>query len=55
MWTFLLLFFHAHNFETSRTEYGSNVAVGPDSLMEQHKDIAHEVVEAIRSSSHQGI
>lgn len=53
MWTFLLLFFHAHNIETSRAEYGSNIAVGPDSLLEKHKDIAHEVVEAIRSSSRQ--
>ena len=54
VWTFLLLFFHAQNFETNRTEYGSSLAVGPDSLVEQHKDIALEVVEAIRSSN-QGV
>jgi hypothetical protein len=48
MWTFLLLFFHAHNFETTRMEYGSYVALGPDALMEQHKEIADHVAATVR-------
>jgi len=50
MWTFLLLFFHAHYFETNRAEFGSNLAVGPDSLLEQHKDIMGQVAAVIQSS-----
>jgi Golgin subfamily A member 5 len=50
LWTFLLLFFHAHNLESKRVEFGSNFAVGPDALVEHHNVIADRAAAEIRSA-----
>jgi hypothetical protein len=44
LWTFVLLFFHAHNFETVY-DHGS-VSVGPHALLEQHKQIVMDKAAA---------
>lgn len=49
MWTFVLLFFHAHNFDAGPSELGPVISVGPQALLEQHKQIAmKEAEDAIR-------
>ena len=50
LWTFVLLFFHAHNFETIQGDY-NYVSVGPNALLEQHKQIADKAVAKIKSGS----
>lgn len=45
LWSFVLLFFHAHNFDESRSDVGitgNGVSVGPHALVEQHKHMAGE-------------
>jgi hypothetical protein len=38
VWTFILIFFHAHNFESVHGDFGAGVSVphGPHALMQQH-------------------
>jgi hypothetical protein len=39
LWTFVLLFFHAHSFESVHADFGA-VAHGPHALMQQSSDLS---------------
>ena len=44
LWSFVLLFFHAHNFDIRRDDLGATgpgVSVGPQALIQQHNQIAN--------------
>ncbi len=47
MWTFVLLFLHAHNFESAKGDY-MGIAVGPHALLEQHMQIAENAVSEVK-------
>lgn len=49
MWSFVLLFFHAQNFEVVHGAY--SVSVGPHALLEQHKQIADKAAAERKSGS----
>jgi hypothetical protein len=39
LWTFVLLFFHAHSFESDHADFGA-VDHGPHALMQQSSDLS---------------
>jgi hypothetical protein len=50
MWTFILIFVHAHSFETIHGDFGAGISVphSPHALMQQQsqQDILQEVQQA---------
>ena len=52
IWTFILIFFHAHNFESVHGDFGAGVSVshGPHALMQQHPLSDPKLIAAKRAS-----
>lgn len=42
LWTFVVLFFHAHNFEDPHMVPGAELGVGPHALVAQQNQLNHE-------------
>jgi hypothetical protein len=53
LWTFLLLFVHAHTFEDVHGDFGAGgmQAHGPHALMQEHPSMAQVEVQAQASST----
>ena len=57
IWTFVLLFFHAHSFETTHADFGAGAGVphGPHALMAAQalglKPVEHTVAESAKNES----